>query len=129
MKISTYCFHMQTKMLADFQICISAPLIIYNVLLKPDSMKSILFLCAWHTPEKIQRGGGGGVEDILFWKIPWNFYFLTLLLVIPDKTKFNPWIFHKIMLDPLEISRPKTNTRGSSILFFLGHTWKSHDFN
>ena len=29
------------------------------------------------------------------------FIFFTLSLEIPDKTKLNPWIFHKIVLDPL----------------------------
>ena len=48
------------------------------------------------------------------------FLFFTLLLKIPDK-KLNPWIFHEIVLDPLEISRPKTKTPETSTLFFLGH--------
>ena len=47
------------------------------------------------------------------------FIFLTLPLEIPDKTKLNHWIFHKIVLDLLEISRPKTKTPGNSTLFFL----------
>ena len=34
MKSSAYCFHMKTKILADFQICISVPLI-WNKLIKP----------------------------------------------------------------------------------------------
>ena len=29
------------------------------------------------------------------------FHFYTLPLEIPDKTKLEPWIFHKIVLDPL----------------------------
>ena len=33
-KSSTYCFHMKTKILADFQICISVPLIFKKYLMK-----------------------------------------------------------------------------------------------
>ena len=63
---------------------------------------------------------GGGVEDILFWKKnPGIFHFYILPLEIPDKTKLNPWKFHKIVLVPLEIPRPKTKTPGNSTLFFL----------
>ena len=62
---------------------------------------------------------GGGVEDILF-------FFFTLPLEIPDKTRLKPWIFHKIVLDPLEIPRSKTKTPGNSTLLFLGHPWKLH---
>ena len=54
------------------------------------------------------------------------FIFLTLPLEIPDKTKLNPWIFHKIVLDPLEIPRPKSKTPGNSTLVFFGHPWKLH---
>ena len=66
--------------------------------------------CIWAIPEKIQTGG---FEDILFRKSP--------CLEIPDR-KLNPWIFHKIVLDTLEIPRPKTKTpgAGNSTLFFLG---------
>ena len=53
-------------------------------------------------------------------------HFFTLPLEISDKTKFNPWIFQKIVLDPLEIPRPKTKTPGNSTLIFLVHTWKFH---
>ena len=35
---------------------------------------------------------------MLFGKTPGMFHFLTLTLEIPDKTKLNPWIFHKIVL-------------------------------
>ena len=77
----------------------------------------------WAIAEKIQKGG---IEDILFPKPPRNFSFFTLRLEIPDKTKFNPCIFHKIVLEPLEIPRPKTKTPGNSALLFLGHPWKFH---
>ena len=35
--------------------------------------------------------------------------------------KRNPWIFHKVVLDHLELPRPKTKTSRNSTLFFLGH--------
>ena len=38
--------------------------------------------------------------------------------------KRNPWIFHKIVFDHLEIPRPKTKTPRNSTLFFLGYPWK-----
>ena len=38
---------------------------------------------------------------------------------------FNPWIFNKIVLDSLEIPRPKTKTPGNST-FFLGDPLKKH---
>ena len=52
------------------------------------------------------------------------FHFFTLLLEIPDKTKSHPWKFGKIVLDLLEIPRPKTETPGNATLYFLGHPWK-----
>ena len=48
-------------------------------------------------PEKHQAGGEGGGE-----------------------------VFHKIVLAPLEILRPKPKTPGNSTLFFLGHPRKYH---
>ena len=81
----------------------------------------------WAIPEKIQtRWGGGGLRIYFFEKNPGIFHFFTLPLEIPDKTKLTPWIFHKIVLDLLEIPRPKTKTLGNSTLFFLGHSWKFH---
>ena len=47
-----------------------------------------------------------------------NISLLTYLLLT--------YLFHKIVLDPLEIPRPKTKTPGDSTLFFLGHLWKFH---
>ena len=67
-----------------------------------------------------------GVEKIFFWKLSWNFLFFTLPLEIPDKRKLHLWKFHKFLLDPLEIPRPKTKTPGNSTLFFLGHPGKFH---
>ena len=42
------------------------------------------------------------------------FRFFTLPPEIPDKTRFHPKDFHKIVLAPLEISRPKVKTLGNS---------------
>ena len=58
-----------------------------------------------------------------------NSGFLTLPLKISDKTKLHHWKFFKIVLDCLEILRPKTETSGNSAWFFLNHTWKFHFFN
>ena len=78
---------------------------------------------------------GGGLR-IYFFENPLDFFnFFTLPLEVPDKTKLNPWIFHKIVLDPLEIPRPKTKTPGNSTLLlitlgnstsFLINPWKFH---
>ena len=75
---------------------------------------------------KKTKQGGGVVGDILFWTAPGIFHFFTLPLEISEKTKLHPWKFHKIVLHPLEIPRPKTKTTGNSSLFFLGHPWKFH---
>ena len=68
----------------------------------------------------------GGLRIYFFKNSHGIFHFFTLPLKIPDKTKLNPWIFHKILLDPLKISRPKSKTPGNSTLIFLGHPWKFH---
>ena len=78
----------------------------------------------WAIPEKIQTRGE--LRIYFFENYPGIFHFFTLPLEIPDKTKLSPWIFHKIVLEPLEIPRPKTKTPGNSTLFFLGHPWKFH---
>ena len=38
--------------------------------------------------------------------------------------KRNPWIFHKNVLDHLELPRPETKIQRNSTLFFLDHPWK-----
>ena len=92
------------------------------------------FLCTsylvnhWTLPEKQTNRRGGQVEEIHFW-CPLEFFIfftLTLPLEIPDKTKHSTPGYYKIMLDPLEIPRPKTETPRNSTLFFLGHLWKFH---
>ena len=55
--------------------------------------------------KKIQMGGWGYTFLKTLLEI---FNFFTLPLEIVDKTKLSPWIFHKIVLDPLEIPKPKT---------------------
>ena len=75
------------------------------------------------------RWGGRGRLRIYFFEPPLPpgiLYFFTLPLEIPNKTKLNPWIFHKIVLDSLAIPTPKAKTPGNSTLFFLGHPWKFH---
>ena len=72
------------------------------------------------------RGRGVGLRIFFCENTPGIFHFFTLPLEFPDKTKLNPWIFHKIVLDPFEISRPKTKIHGNSTLFFLGHPSKLH---
>ena len=75
----------------------------------------------WAIPEKTQIGGegGGGGDDKNSGNPPEICHFFTLPLEILDKTELNPWIFHKILLDLLEIPRLKTKTPGNSTLFFL----------
>ena len=82
----------------------------------------------WAIPENIQTGGRGwvGLRIYFLENPPGIFHFLTLPLEIPDKTKLNPRIFHKIVLDPVELPRPKTKTPANSTLFFLGQPWKFH---
>ena len=80
-----------------------------------------------------------GLRIYFFEKPPGIFHFVTLPLEITDKTKLTPWIFHKIVLDPLEIPRPKRKTPGNSTFFFLvirgnsasflTNPWKFHTLN
>ena len=58
----------------------------------------------WASPEKKQP-----------FNLPWEFY-----------PRLHHWKFHKIVLDPLVVPRPKTKTPGNSTLFFLGDPWKFH---
>ena len=88
----------------------------------------------WKNPNR----KGGGAEDILFWKCLWNFlFFFTLSLEVPGKTKFSPCIFHKVVLDPLEIPQGQKQrlleithyfflvTLGNSTSFLI-NPWKFH---
>ena len=61
-----------------------------------------------------RKNPNGRVWGYTFLKIFLEFFiFFTLPQEIPDKTKLIH--LHKIVLDPLEIPRPKTNTPGNSI--------------
>ena len=74
-----------------------------------------------------QTGGGAGWGDtILMPPRIFHFFTLTLHLEILDKTKHSTPGYYKIMLDPLEIRRPKTETPRNSTLFFLSRLWKFH---
>ena len=75
----------------------------------------------WAIPEKAKQGVG---LITCFFENPCKFRFFSLSLEIPDKTVINPWIFHKIELNPLEIPRKKTKAHGNSTLYFPGHPWK-----
>ena len=80
----------------------------------------------WTIPEKIKTGW---VVDILFWNSPSEvFRFVTLPLEIPDKAKFHPWKFCKIVCHPLEIPRSKTKTQENFTLVFLYKTHISSTF-
>ena len=87
---------------------------VYWVISPPLSTKPLLNGLFQKKPKQ------GGLQIFFFF---WTVGFLKKLLEIPDK-KFNPQIFYEIVLNPLEIPRPKTKTLGNSTLFFLGHTWK-----
>ena len=70
-----------------------------------DFTLGLLYLEVGYSRKKIKQ-----VEDILFWKNSLGF-FIFLLYPWKFQTKqLNPWIFHKIVLDPLEIPRPKEKT-------------------
>ena len=74
-------------------------------------------------PQKIQTGG---LMIYFYENPPGIFHFFTLPMEIPDKTKLNPSILHKLVLNHLEIPRPKTKSSGNSTLFFINHPWKFH---
>ena len=85
----------------------------------------------WAFPEEKQIGWGGGgeVENIIFWKnSAGSFGFLTLPLEILEKTSFHPCKSCKIVWHPLEIPRSKTKAHGNSARIFLNHPWKFHFF-
>ena len=60
----------------------------------------------------------GGLRICFFEKTLEFFFFFTWPPEIQDK-KLNPWIFHKIVLDSLEIPRAKTKPLDISHYFFL----------
>ena len=54
-------------------------------------------------------GGGGGLEDVLFWNLtPGIFHFFPLPRKFQEKTKLHhPWIFHKIEKIPWKFQSQK----------------------
>ena len=58
-------------------------------------------------------------ETYFFQKIPGIFRFAILSLEILEKAKLHLRKFHKIVLQPLGISRPETKTHGNSTWFFF----------
>ena len=86
----------------------------------------ILFICCpAHDVNKPQNGlfqkkfKQGRLRIYFCENCPAIFHFFTLSLEIPDKTKLNHWIFHKIVLDPLKIPGPKTRPMEIPHYFFL----------
>ena len=70
----------------------------------------------------------GGLRTYFIEKPPGIFHFFILPMEIPDKTKLTPWKFHKFLLDPLEISRPKTKTLEIRLYVFLINLENSTSF-
>ena len=64
--------------------------------------------------------GGSGYTFLKTWSFSF-FYFWKF----QTKQSSNPGIFHKIVLDPLKIPRPKTKTPGNSTSVLI-NTWKFH---
>ena len=83
---------------------------------------SQVYLLSYSRKKKTNRGGWG----YTFLKTPPGiFYLFTWLLKFLDK-KLNPWIFHKIALNPWEIPHYFfLVTLGNSTLFLID-PWKSH---
>ena len=60
-----------------------------------------------------------------FEKNPVCFGFLTLPLEFPNKTKFDPWKIHKIVLNPLQILDDIFLITPESFTSLLINPWKS----
>ena len=89
----------------------------------------LIAFCKFISRKSPKRGRGGDRLRTHFFENPrGSFHIFTLSLKISEKAQLNPWIFHKIVLDPLEIPRPKTKTPCNRTLFFLGYSWKFHSF-
>ena len=58
-------------------------------------------------------------HSYFFQKIPGIFRFVTLSLEILEKTKLHLRKFHKVVLEPLGIPRPKSKSHGNSTLLFF----------
>ena len=70
----------------------------------------------------------GGLRTYFIETPPGIFHFFILPMEIPEKTKLTPWKFHKFLLDPLEISRPKTKTLEIRLYVFLINLENSTSF-
>ena len=79
---------------------------------------------------KSKQGGGLGYTFLIIPPtFPWNFsfFYFTPGKNFRQQNKAQPLaIFHKIVLDSLEIPRSKTKIPGNSTLFFLCYPWKFH---
>ena len=85
---------------------------------------------------KIQTGRGVGLRIYCFENPHGIFNFFILSLEVPGKTKFNPCISYKVVLDPLEIPQGQKQrpleishfflvTLGNSTSFLI-NSWKFH---
>ena len=89
------------------------------------SMVAHCFQLQLAIPEKIQTGG---LRIYFFEPVPpcpspGIFPFFTLPIEIPDKTNLNPWIFYKIVLDPLEIPSKAKNKDPEKFHIFIIFSW------
>ena len=68
----------------------------------------------------------GGVEDILFWKPPWNFSCFYFTPGSSRQNKAQPLDIPQNCVRSLGNSKTKNRktTPGNSTLIFLGHPWK-----
>ena len=80
----------------------------------------------WAIPEKKQTGGGGGVEDILFWKPPLELFIFYFTPGNSLQSKAPPLEIPQNCVRSLENFKAKTKTPKNSTLCFLLHPWKFH---
>ena len=79
---------------------------------------------SWAIPEKIQTRG---VEDIFFWKSPWNFSSFDFTPENSRQNKDQPLDITQTCVRSLGNSKAKNKEpSGNSKLVFLGHPWKCH---
>ena len=88
-------------------------------------LDNYLFIRPENLKTSLKIGYSRKNPNIYFFENPLDF-FIFLLYPWKFQTKQSSTPGYKIMLDPLEIPRPKTKTPGTSTLFFLGYPWKSH---
>ena len=95
-----------------------------------------IYKMQWAILEKSKQEGGWGWGYTVL-KMPVEFFIFFLSLEVPGKTKFSPCIFHKVVLDPLEIPQGQKQrlleithyfflvTLGNSTTFLI-NPWKFH---